>query len=111
MEEVERAEQEAEVQDHCTPKKKRVCRKLAESPDGQGNTIDRYRKFASSDRRQLDYDMWTTEFFFFPLYFFIQNGLFKDHPKDRPTLTLTKSVYLVSICKCIGDGLLPMCKT
>jgi hypothetical protein len=62
MEEVERAEQEAEVQDHCTPKKKRVCRKLAESPDGQGNTIDRYRKFASSDRHQLDYDMWTTEF-------------------------------------------------
>jgi zinc finger BED domain-containing protein 1 (E3 SUMO-protein ligase ZBED1) len=62
MEEVERAEQEAEVQDHCTPKKKRVCRKLAESPDEQGNTIDRYRKFASSDRRQLDYDMWTTEF-------------------------------------------------
>jgi len=56
MEEVERAEQEAEVQDHCTPKKKRVCRNLAASPEGQRNTIDRYRKYASGDRRQLAFD-------------------------------------------------------
>ncbi len=39
MEEFEQAEQEAEVHDHCTPQKKQVCRKLAESPEGQGNTI------------------------------------------------------------------------
>jgi hypothetical protein len=56
MDEVERAEQEAEVQDHCTPKKKRVCRNLAASPEGQRNTIDRYRKYASGDRRQLAFD-------------------------------------------------------
>ncbi len=50
------------MQDHSTPKKKRECRKLAESPDRQGNNIDRYRKFASSDRRQLNFDMATTQF-------------------------------------------------
>jgi hypothetical protein len=60
MEEVERAEQEAEVQDHRTPKKKRVCRKLAESPEGQGNTIDWYRKYASGDRRLLAFDQLLT---------------------------------------------------
>jgi hypothetical protein len=62
MEEVERAEEEAEVQDNCTPKKKRVCRKLAESLKGQGNTIDRYRKYASGDRRQLAFDQGITQF-------------------------------------------------
>jgi len=61
MEEVERAEQEAKVQDHCTPKKKRVCRKLAEYPEGQGNTIHQYRKYSSGDRHQLDFDQVITQ--------------------------------------------------
>jgi hypothetical protein len=54
MEEVERAEQQAEVEDHCTPKK--ACRKLVESPERQGNAIDQYRKYASGDQRQLAFD-------------------------------------------------------
>jgi hypothetical protein len=62
MEEVETAEQEAEVQDHCTPKKKRVCWQLAKSPEGEGNTLDCYRKYASGDQHQLAFDQSTTRF-------------------------------------------------
>lgn len=60
FEDVERAEAEASAEGFSTPKKSRRALFGDDNDDESG--ITRYQKYASGDRRQLAFDMWTTEY-------------------------------------------------